>query len=85
MLNPNKQQTYFRSELQALTRLPKTGSVLFSFKTYMYPISDIKEEGLGPELADAMEGLRKGNAPGMWRYKGAERWAEKLCSYLRSP
>lgn len=80
-----KKQTYFRSELQALTRLPKTGSVLFSFKTYMYPISDIKEEGLGPELADAMEGLRKGNAPGMWRYKGAERWAEKLCSYLHSP
>ncbi|CAG9952451.1 unnamed protein product [Clonostachys rosea f. rosea IK726] len=79
------EETYFRSELQALTRLPKTGSVLFSFKTYMYPISEIKEEGLGPELADAMEGLRKGNAPGMWRYKGAERWAEKLCSYLRSP
>ncbi|TWU70680.1 hypothetical protein ED733_000270 [Metarhizium rileyi] len=56
-------QTYFRVELQTLTRLPKTRAVLFSFKTYLYSIRQIKEQGSGPELADAIEGLKTGNAP----------------------
>lgn len=50
----------------------------------MYPVSEIKEEGLGPDFADAIEGLKKGNAPGMWKYKSAIRWAEPVCEYLRS-
>ena len=57
---------------------------MFSFKTYMYPISDLKAEGLGPEVADAIEGLKKGNAPGMWRYKSAVRWGRSVLEYLRS-
>jgi hypothetical protein len=56
---------------------------LFSFKTYMYPLTQIKAEGLGAELADAIEGLKKGNAPGMWIYKGSGRWAEQVCEYLK--
>lgn len=71
-------------ELQTLMRLPRTKSILFAFKTYMYPLSDLKEEGLGPDLADAIEGLKKGNAPGMWVYKGSVHWAERLCTYLRA-
>ncbi|EAQ83097.1 hypothetical protein CHGG_10915 [Chaetomium globosum CBS 148.51] len=47
-------------------------------------IEKIKEEGLGPELADAIEGLKAGNAPGMWRYKGAVRWGTAVCEYLRA-
>ncbi|KHO01559.1 uncharacterized protein MAM_00560 [Metarhizium album ARSEF 1941] len=77
-------QTYFRVELQTLTRLPRTQAVLFSFKTYLYGIRQIKEQGSGPELADAIEGLQSGNAPGMWRYKSAVRWGEPVCDYLRS-
>lgn len=50
----------------------------------MYPISEIKDEGSGPELADAIEGLRRGNAPGMWTYKGSVHWAEFVCDYLRA-
>jgi hypothetical protein len=50
----------------------------------MYPIKIIKDEGLGPEVADAIEGLRKGNAPEMWKYKSAVRWGKSACSYLRS-
>lgn len=73
-----------RTELQSLTRLPETRAILFSFKTYMYPITEIKEEGLGADLADAIEGLRSGNAPGMWKYKSAIRWSEPVCEYLRS-
>lgn len=71
-------------ELQTLTRMPKTRAILFSFKTYVYPVKEIKAEGLGPDLADAIEGLKTGNAPGMWVYKGGIRWGKKVCEYLRS-
>ncbi|KAL7942740.1 hypothetical protein V8C42DRAFT_331780 [Trichoderma barbatum] len=77
-------KTYARIELQTLSRLPKTRAVLFSFKTYLYPIESLKREGLGPQVADAIEGLKTGNAPGMWRYKGAPQWGEPICKYLRS-
>ncbi|KAF5251439.1 hypothetical protein FANTH_3461 [Fusarium anthophilum] len=65
------EKTFLRIELQTLTRLPKTRAILFSFKTYLYPVRQIKDEGLGPAFADAIEGLAKGNAPGMWTYKSA--------------
>lgn len=77
-------QTFLRIELQTLTRLPNTGAVLFSFKTYLYPVRQIKEEGLGNAFADAIEGLAKGNAPGMWKYKSAVRWGKGVIDYLRS-
>ncbi|KAK1985242.1 hypothetical protein LZ30DRAFT_584585 [Colletotrichum cereale] len=73
-----------RQELQTVTRLPETGAILFSFKTYLTPIEQIKKEGLGLQLADAIEGLKSGNAPGMWVYKGASRWGKSVCEYLRS-
>ncbi|KKA28353.1 hypothetical protein TD95_000242 [Thielaviopsis punctulata] len=77
-------RAYARIERQTLSRLPQTRAVMFSFKTYLYPLCDIKAEGLGPQLADSIEGLKKGNAPGMWRYKGAVRWGKSVCEYLRA-
>ncbi|KAL0938300.1 uncharacterized protein CTRU02_204910 [Colletotrichum truncatum] len=77
-------KTRLRQELQTLTRLPKTGAIMFSFKTYLTPLEEIKEEGLGPQVADAIEGLKTGNAPGMWVYKGATRWGKSACEFLRS-
>ena len=47
-------------------------------------MSELKAEGLGPDLADAIEGLSKGNAPGMWTYKSAVRWGKGVCEYLRA-
>ncbi|KAI3392016.1 hypothetical protein diail_6343 [Diaporthe ilicicola] len=73
-----------RCELQTLSRLPKTGAILFSFKTHLYTLGEIKSEGLGPQLAEAIDGLGQGNAPGMWQYKGAVRLAKKVNEYLRS-
>ncbi|KAM0261184.1 hypothetical protein ACHAPA_009914 [Fusarium lateritium] len=78
------EKTFLRIELQTVTRLPKTRAILFSFKTYLYPVGQIKEEGLGPAFADAIEGLAKGNAPGMWTYKSAVRWGSSVIDYLRS-
>lgn len=77
-------QARLRQELQTLTRLPKTGAIMFSFKTYLTPIEEVKKEGCGFILADAIEGLKTGNAPGMWVYKGASRWGKSVCEYLRS-
>ncbi|KAL2179347.1 uncharacterized protein P884DRAFT_238527 [Thermothelomyces heterothallicus CBS 202.75] len=74
----------FRVELQTLTRLPETQAILFSFKTYLYTLDEIKADGLGPQLADAIEGLKTGNAPGMWVYKGGVRWGKAVCAYLRT-
>lgn len=50
----------------------------------MYPVREIKEEGLGSELADAIEGLKAGNAPDMAVYKSSVRWGPPVCAYLRS-
>ncbi|KAF2156498.1 putative HRQ family protein 2 [Myriangium duriaei CBS 260.36] len=77
-------KAFLRVELQTLTRLPHTRAILFSFKTYLYPLGDVKAEGLGPDFATAIEGLQKGNAPGMWQYKGATRYGKSVCEYLRS-
>lgn len=73
-----------RVELQTLTRLPQTRFVMFSFKTYLYPLEAVKEEGSGPALADAIVGLGKGNAPGMFKYKSAVRWGKSVVEYLCS-
>ncbi|KAM7197826.1 Protein of unknown function (DUF3445) domain containing protein [Rhypophila sp. PSN 637] len=78
------EEARMRVELQTLTRLARTGALMFSFKTYLYGLDEIKGEGLGGELADAIDGLGKGNAPGMWVYKGGIRWGKRVCEYLRS-
>lgn len=77
-------QARIRVELQTVSRLPETGALAFSFKTHLYTLEEIKAEGLGDQLADAIDGLGQGNAPGMWTYKGAIRWGKKVKEYLRS-
>ncbi|KAI9047428.1 hypothetical protein LZ554_008872 [Drepanopeziza brunnea f. sp. 'monogermtubi'] len=79
----NLSQAHLRTELQIVQKLPQTGAILFTYKTYVYPLSDIKKEGNGPALADAIDGLRKGNVPGMFAYKGAGIWGESVMEYLR--
>ncbi|KAK4664326.1 ferrioxamine B transporter [Podospora pseudopauciseta] len=78
-------QTRLRVELQTLTRLPGTRGIVFSFKTFLYGLDEIRGEGRGEELAVAVEGLRGGNAKGMWVYKGGVRWGERVCGATRCP
>ncbi|RDW75812.1 hypothetical protein BP5796_06633 [Coleophoma crateriformis] len=80
-IDPSK--TYLRCERQVLHRLPKTKALLLSTRTYQYPLSDVKAEGSGPELAEAIDGLKKGNAPGIQFYKRATVWSESIKSYLK--
>lgn len=76
-------QAVLRVERQTLHRLPKTGVILFAFKTYQYGLEEIRNEGNGEALAEAIEGLGKGNVPGMKIYKREVVWGEKAKAYLR--
>ena len=67
-----------------LHRLPETKALIFSFKTYLYSLKDIKEEGLGEELAQAIDGLKEGSVPAMHFYKRGVVWGEAVKAYLRS-
>lgn len=73
-----------RCERQTLHRLPKTKALVFAFKTYLYKLSEIKEEGLGEELAQAIDGLGQGNVPAIKFYKRGVVWGDKVKEYLRS-
>ncbi|KAI1617189.1 hypothetical protein EDD37DRAFT_42115 [Exophiala viscosa] len=77
-------KTFVRSERQTLHRLPKSKALVFAFHTYLYPIRQIKEEGSGEELADAIDGLKAGNVPQMHFYKRGAVWGEAVKKYLRS-
>ncbi|PYH33533.1 heme-dependent oxidative N-demethylase family protein [Aspergillus neoniger CBS 115656] len=78
------EETLLRCERQTLHRLPKTKALVFTFHTYTYPIRETKEEGLGEELALAIDGLKEGNVPEIHRYKRGPVWGEAVKAYLRA-
>lgn len=70
---------YFRSERQTLRRLPKTGAVCFTIRTYFEPIKAIAEEEYAPgRLASAIRSWGNHVA----KYKGMERYGEVLLEFL---
>jgi hypothetical protein len=76
-------KTVLRCERQTLHRLPQTGALVFAFKTYMYPIQELRDEGSGEVLAGAIDGLGLGSVPGMTVYKRQVVWGEKVKEFLR--
>lgn len=77
-------KTVLRCERQTLHRLPETRALVFAFHTYTYPVQQIKDEGLGSELATAIEGLKKGNVPAIYSYKRGDVWGQAVTDFLRS-
>lgn len=74
-----------RCELQTLFRLPRSGALVFAFKTYTYGLGEVKgEEGMGEALAEATEGFRKGSVPEMSVYKREAVWGDTVREFLRS-
>lgn len=70
---------YFRSERQSLRRLPRSGGVVFTIRTYFEPVTKIaKEPGVPGRLASAVRSWGDDVA----RYKGRERYGEVLLEYL---
>lgn len=75
--------TYLRCERQTLHRLPASGAVVFAFKTYQYPMREVRDEGGGEALCEAIDGMATGSAPGMTVYKRQVVWGEKVKAFLR--
>ena len=70
---------YFRSERQTLRRLPKSGGVVFTIRTYFHPIVEVAQEDYVPgRLASAVRSW----GDDVDRYKGKERYGEVLLEYL---
>ena len=70
---------WFRSERQSLRRLPRSGGVVFTIRTYFHPIVEIAEEpGVPGRLASAVRSWNDDVA----RYKGKEVYQEILLEFL---
>ncbi|KZF25207.1 glycosyltransferase family 22 protein [Xylona heveae TC161] len=73
------QHHWFRSERQSLRRLPRSGGVVFTIRTYFHPIKEIAEEPFVPgRLASAIRSWGDDVA----KYKGREKYGKVLLEYL---
>lgn len=70
---------FFRSERQSLRRLPRSGGVVFTIRTYFHPITEVAQEPYVPgRLASAVRSW----GDDVSRYKGKERYEDVLLEYL---
>lgn len=70
---------WFRSERQSLRRLPRSGGVVFTIRTYFHPITEMCEEPYVPgRLASAVRSW----GDDVSKYKGKEKYGEVLLEYL---
>lgn len=70
---------WFRSERQSLRRLPRSGGVVFTIRTYFHRVTEIAEEpGVPGRLASAVRSWGDDVA----KYKGRERYQDVLLAYL---
>lgn len=62
-----------------MRRLPRSGGVVFTIRTYFHPITEVAEEPYVPgRLASAIRSW----GDDVSRYKGKERYEEVLLEYL---
>lgn len=70
---------WFRSERQSLRRLPRSGGVVFTIRTYFHPITEIANEPYVPgRLASAIRSWDQTTQI----YKGRDRYEKVLLEYL---
>lgn len=73
-------QVHYRSERQALTKLPKSNAVVFTIRTYLLPMSVIKKED--KEVRERLIGAIKGLPEDISLYKRAAEWGPAVIEYL---
>ncbi|KAL0061391.1 hypothetical protein AAF712_011792 [Marasmius tenuissimus] len=83
--NPNGQYTVapetlqFRTERQTLRRLPLSGAIVFTIRTYLVPLVELgKEPGVPARLASAVRSWPEG----IGKYKGKKNYESVLLEYL---
>ena len=70
---------WFRSERQSLRRLPRSGGVVFTIRTYFHPVMEVAQEpGMPGRLASAVRSWGEDVA----KYKGRDRYQDVLLEYL---
>lgn len=73
------EEIHFRSEKQTLRRLPRSGALLFTIRTYFEPVTTIAKEPHVPgRLAEAIEAWDEITST----YKGRHHWDGILLPYL---
>ncbi|CAI5759504.1 unnamed protein product [Candida verbasci] len=80
-LNFEKNQHY-RSERQVLTKLPKTKAIVFTIRTYLLPLSQVKNDG--KEVCERLVGAIDGFPEEVAQYKRSQEWGPALKKYLLS-
>ena len=71
--------SFLRAEHHTLTCLPRTGTIVFAVRTYLTSLTQIKDEGSGPTLAEACDSMPEK----FGIYKNRPTWGEKVCGWLR--
>lgn len=72
-------QIYFRSERQSLRRLPRSGGVVFTIRTYFHPLTEICEEPYIPRRL--LNGINSWSDD-VAEYKGLAMYKEVILEYL---
>lgn len=70
---------HFRSERQTLRRLPRSGCILFTVRTYFEPITKIAEE---PDVPGRLAAAIRSWDDTISHYKGRKHWEQILLPYL---
>lgn len=69
----------FRSERQSVRRLPRSGAILFTIRTYFLPVAEIAEEPHVPRRL--LNGIKAWDSS-VAGYKGLEKYGDVLIPYL---
>ncbi|KAK6465653.1 hypothetical protein DFJ63DRAFT_333071 [Scheffersomyces coipomensis] len=74
-------QVHYRSERQCLTKLPESGAIIFTIRTYLLPLSQVKHEST--EVRERLIGAIKGLPEDIAKYKNAVEWGPAVLEYLQ--
>lgn len=77
--NPPIEKIHFRTERQSLRRLPRTGAIVFTIRTYMLPLTSLAQEPYAPGKFAEFVRSWKGN---IGEYKGSHKFKDVVCEYL---
>lgn len=72
-------QVHYRSERQVLIKMPKTKATVFTIRTYLHPLSQLKED---PEVAARLSGTLLKFPDDMARYKNIVQPRPAVLRYL---
>ncbi len=75
------ERCFLRIERQTFARLPVTGGILFTIRTYINPISEVVED---PQRLRRFAAVVKGIPRPTREYKGMAHFADKLVDYLET-